>query len=1318
MEGGEVYNVFGAVRLLGQLNVSALHGALQAIVRRHEILRTTYTTVDESPCQIIAPDVTLPLPVVDLASLPAEAQAERVAEEMAAARTLPFDLSRDLMLRAKLLRLAPDAHLLLLTVHHIATDAWSNNLLMQELATLYDSFSAGSGETGLEPLPIQYADFAHWQRRQNTEDDLAYWTKHLGGELPILNLPTDYARPLAQNHRGGVLNGEIDPALTDALKALAQQERATLFMLLLAAFQILLWRISDQEDVIVGTPTAGRTQPATEGLIGLFLNTLALRTDLSGNPTFSQLLGRVRTVTLDAFAHQSTPFEKLVETLHPERSLGRHPIFETMLNLINVPRHEIHLGGLTIQPVEEAERDAKFAITLYVSEAAGQLHLQLVYQRALFSAQRMAHFLAQFQSLLAQIAANSQRPIGAYSLLTPAARGLLPDPSQPLDEPDYPPITAHFASWAEQMPQQAALEWRSIQWSYGRLVEDAETIAHALVAAGVEKGDVVAVCASRSYGAIASMMGVLLAGGVLLNIADNLPGERQQVMVREANARLLLVVGPEAALAAHPLADSGRAILRVDAESAAPATPAPGSGTLPRLSGQDAAYIFFTSGTTGTPKGILGNHKGLAHFLAWQRESFGVGPGDRCAQLIGFSFDVVLRDIFLPLTSGATLCLPEAGAELEATEILPWLKANAITGLHIVPSLAQSWLLLPPGADGGVPTLRWTFFAGEPLTDVLVRQWRRAFGSSAIANMYGPTETTMAKCCFLVPQEPLPGVQPVGSPLPHTQALVLNAQGQLCGIGETGQIVIRTPFRTYGYINQTSNRSVQPDSGQPAGFQPNPLRDDAADLFYYTGDQGRYRPDGGLDILGRVDDQVKIRGIRIELGEIKAVLDEHPGVGESVVVVCAEESRKFLAAYVVPAGEPAPTLAELRQYLGQRLPAAMVPSAIVLLASLPLTPNGKVNRQALPAPEMVASAVYRAPRDGVEQQLVEIWQAVLDVPVVGLQDSFFDLGGHSLLAVRLMSAIQQRLGHRLPLAILFQNPTVDALASHLRHTTPDSPQVWSPLVTIQPKGSQPPFFCVPGAGGNVLYFYHLARHLGADRPFIALQSLGLDGFATPHATVEAMAASYVEAMRTVQSEGPYFLGGHSFGGKVAFEMAQQLHRQGQQVAFLAILDSSAPSGVRDESVDGWDEARWLIEVADVISGAVGRPVAISYGSMQALDPEAQLLTFKSALEAVGFLPADADIHQVRGWINVFKANWQMPYHPQNVAPLPFTLFQAEDGIQADGGQRLQGWHKLGRVETRVAPGAHMTMLEEPHVRVLAQQLRDCLVLAAKAEGAM
>lgn len=1323
LEGGEVYNVFGAVGLRGALDVAALRRALQAIVQRHEILRTTYQTEDGLPWQVIAPEREVPLPVVDLTGLPADAQAAQVESHMAAARSLPFDLSRDVMLRAQLIALAEEEHLLLLTVHHIATDAWSNNLLMQELATLYPAFAAVSGAAQaadplalLPPLAIQYADFAHWQRRQETAEDLAYWTEHLRGELPVLNLPTDYARPLTQNHRGAVLNGEIEEELTQALKRLAQEERATLFMLLLAAFKVLLWRWTDQEDLIVGTPSAGRTQPATEGLIGLFLNTLALRTDLSGNPTFSALLARVRTVTLDAFAHQATPFEKLVETLHPERSLGRHPIFETMLNLINVPRHEIQLDGLSIQPVEEQERDAKFAMTLYVSEEAGRLSLQLVYQRALFSAPRMAHFLEQFQTLLAQIAADPRRPIGDYSLVTPTGQALLPDPRLPLDEPAHPPIPTRFVELAQRMPHQPALEWRGKGWSYRQLVESAEEIARALLAGGVAQGDVVAVYAGRSYGAIAGMMGVLMAGGVLLNLADNLPDERQAVMLREAGAGALLFVGPEAARQAHPLAGWGLPTLRVDAETGKPDGPAAPARALPALSGQDPAYIFFTSGTTGTPKGILGNHKGLAHFLAWQRETFQVTPADRSAQLIGFSFDVVLRDIFLPLTSGATLCLPEPGQELEAQEIVAWLRSSAITLLHIVPSLAQSWLLPQAGDGPGAPPLRWTFFAGEPLTDALVRQWRRRFALGRIANLYGPTETTMAKCCYLVPQEPLPGVQPIGAPLPQTQALVLNRAGHLCGIGESGQIVIRTPFRTYGYINQQPAPDKAPGKekgqGQPAGFHPNHFRADPQDLLYYTGDQGRYRPDGVLEILGRVDDQVKIRGIRVELGEIKAVLDQHPQVRECVVVVRGEGGHSFLAAYVVAAGDAPPSQAELRGYVGRRLPGALVPAAFVFLPALPLTPNGKVNRQALPTPEIVSQAVYRAPRDAAEQRLVEIWQRVLDAPVVGVQDSFFDLGGHSLLAVRLMAAIQRRFDRRLPLAVLFQNPTVEALALHLRREAGERAQAWSPLVKIQPKGSRPPFFCVPGAGGNVLYFYHLARHLGPDQPFIGLQSLGLDGFATPHASVEEMAASYVAAMREVQPHGPYHLGGHSFGGKVAFAMAQQLHRQGQRVGLLAVLDSSAPGSQGGEAVGGWDEARWLVEVAGVISGAMGREIAMDYEALRALEPESQLSAFKSALEAIDFLPADADIHQLRGWVNVFKANWQMVYSPQEVSSLPIALFQAAESPPEDD-QRLQGWQKLGPVETRIVPGAHMTMLEEPHVATLARELAACLARAAQ-----
>jgi len=524
------------------------------------------------------------------------------------------------------------------------------------------------------------------------------------------------------------------------------------------------------------------------------------------------------------------------------------------------------------------------------------------------------------------------------------------------------------------------------------------------------------------------MLGVLLSGGVLLTIDRNLPASRQRLMLQLAGAKRLLCIGDSRAEAAWAQEDEPLDLIAVDADTgqAARAISNPAVRGLPELAPDDAAYIFFTSGTTGIPKGVLGCHKGLSHFLQWQRETFGIGPGDRAAQLTGLSFDVVLRDIFLPLISGATLCLPEEGFDLGANSMMAWLDRESVSLLHTVPTLASSWLTNLT-QQVSLCSLRWVFFAGEPLPEAVVRRWRETFPQAGeIVNLYGPTETTLAKCFYRIPSEPSPGVQPVGHPLPQTQALVLGENNQLCGIGEIGEIVMRTPFRSFGYINASEENQQR--------FVKNPYRDDERDVLYYTGDRGRYRLDGSLEILGRLDHQVKIRGMRVELGEIEAVIGQHPAVVETVVV--ARENRagdKQLVAYVVPKQEAAVSISDLRSFLKEHLPIYMVPAVFVLLDALPLTPNGKVDRRALPDPgklHLEPEVAYVAPRSEVERTIVSAWQEVLQIEKVGVNDNFFDLGGHSLLLIQLQSKLQEVLNRDVSLIEMFKYPTISSLATY------------------------------------------------------------------------------------------------------------------------------------------------------------------------------------------------------------------------------------------------------------------------------------------------
>ncbi len=878
-----------------------------------------------------------------------------------------------------------------------------------------------------------------------------------------------------------------------------------------------------------------------------------------------------------------------------------------------------------------------------------------------------------------------------------------------------------FEACAAKAPGNSAVSQGDKNWTYAQLSESARALAALLRHQGVKRGDVVVAHGSPSYGLISSLLGILASGGVLLTIDVGLPAHRKNLMLREANAKFLLMVGDEpeegfAELSVHVLQidpDTGRAGANDELTGE--------STSLPEIKPDDAAYIFFTSGTTGIPKGVLGQHKGLSHFLTWQRDTFGVGPGDRCAQLTGLSFDVMLRDIFLPLVSGATLCLPRREDTLWPESLMMWLERERISLLHMVPSLAQTWLMR---ARPGPPrcSLRRTFFAGEPLSGETVKQWREAFPQSKVINLYGPTETTLAKCFYEVPEDVEPGVQPVGYPLTQSEALILNDEGRLCGVGEPGEIVLRTPFRTLGYINDVEENAKR--------FRQNPFRQDEGDKIYFTGDRGRYRPDGAIDIFGRLDHQVKIRGVRIELGGIEAALAEVRGVRAAAVIAREDHpGDKRLLAYVVVDQEGPSREYEIRSSLSQRLPTYLVPSRFIFLDRLPLTPNGKLDRSALPDP----MGIHRSENDGIgpernsveiqltqvwqtELQMTELWQSLLGKEPLELTDNFFDLGGHSLLALHLSGLIEQRFGIRLPPAALFQAPTIGQLSEMIHRQVASGRQ--PSLIAIQPRGSRLPFFCVHPMGGTVFSYIDLARSLPADQPFYGLQSQGY-GEEDPIGRIEDMAARYIEEMRGVQPDGPYLVGGWSMGGVVAYEMAQQLVATGQEVGLLAMFDSGTPN--EDPDTHPKDDEAFSLRLVELIAQTVG----LSWDGYRHFSIDEQL---KHLLEIAGiFKSADGTLPEeslveARRHMRVIQNNMRaMINYSPSTYPGRITLFRATesgDAHRAEQADLTLGWKDLasGGVEIRLVSGAHESMVTPPHVADLARQLDTCIQRTLAREG--
>jgi amino acid adenylation domain-containing protein len=1023
------YNMPTALRIAGALDASALERALGELVARHEALRTVFAELDGAPVQHVLPPAPFRLAVVDASDVP-PAERDAVAARMAAESAVrPFDLAAGPLFRASLARLAEGDHLLLMNVHHAVSDGWSMGVIFRELSELYTAFRAGK-ESPLAPLAVQYPDFSVWQREwlrgEALERQVGYWRERLAGAPALLQLPTDRPRPAVQGHGGGTVVRVLPRELLERAEALSRHEGATLFMVLLAAFNVVLGRLAGQDDVVVGTPIAGRTRHETEGLIGLFLNTLALRTRLDGDPSFRELLARVREATLGAYAHQDVAFERLLEELRPERSLSHSPIFQVMLNLVNLGGG-IALSDLEISGVDQGELPSKVDFTLYASETEEGLYMQLIYAAELFDAARMEELLGQLAGVLEEAVAAPERAIGSLSLVTPEARSVLPDTATELSAEWRGSVAERFAEHVARTPDALAVADPRERWSYAELDRASGRIANRLVADGVRPGDVVAVFAHRDAAIVRALLGILRAGGAFLVLDPAYPAARLAEYVRTATPRALVHIAAAGALPdALAAALDGLPALVLGARGAS-AEEADGlAGVSPeaprvRVGADSLAYLAFTSGTTGEPKAVMGRQGSLTHFTPWVADAFGLGADDRISMLSGLAHDPLQRDIFIPLQIGAAVIAPEPEEVGTPGYLAGWMRAEGITVANLAPAMVQ-WVAGTSG-DETVPSLRRAFFVGEALTRADTDRLHRVAPGVTIVNFYGSTETQRAVSYQVVERGGGAGereVIPLGKGLPDVQLLVRTPAGAPAGIGEAGEVWIRSPHIALGYLRDEALTAER--------FLATPGSSDPADRMYRTGDLGRYRLDGAVDPMGRADGQVKVRGFRVELGEVEAALGRHPAVREAAVVARGGGADRRLVAYVVPV-DGAMDADALRQHLRALLPEFMLPAAFVELDELPLTANRKVDRRALPEPESAAGASVAPPRTPLEEVVAAIWAEVLGRDSVGVDEDFFAAGGHSLRATQVLARIETALGVRLRLRTLFESPTVAGLAA-------------------------------------------------------------------------------------------------------------------------------------------------------------------------------------------------------------------------------------------------------------------------------------------------
>jgi amino acid adenylation domain-containing protein len=1294
--GSVAYNVPGAVILHGDLDVSQLDQALNLIIARHENLRTVFPSEDGQARQLILDSLDFKLERIDLSRCETREERDNQARQLCLSdAAAPFDLARGPLLRGKVIKLAGHEHILMLNMHHIVSDGWSLGVLIKELGLAMEALRQGRSPE-LDPLPIQYVDYSVWQRTWLEEggilnQQLAYWQMKLAGAPESLDLATDYPRPAIQSFAGATRAFSLSAQLTGLLKHFAEQQGGTLYMALLAAFKILLYRYTGQSDICVGTPIANRQYGETEGLIGMFVNTLALRTWVEGEDTFSALLAKIKATCLEAYEHQDAPFEKVVDLVRPRHNMAISPLFQIMVILQNVDMGE---PDPHIQPYPLATGISKFDISVEFRETTEGLAGSIEYSTALYkpqSIERMVdHFLALCEAVVAAPAARIHEL--SYMRDEEKDRLLLQFNDTCAGYSRDRCVHELFAEQVARDGDKTALVCGDGRLTYRELHARSRDLALYLQSMGVKPDTLVAVCMERSLDMVVGLLGILQAGGAYVPLDPGYPDERLAHMLQDSRAAIVLTDGKLEGKVSSLLGQDTRLVIldkqwsdliQCVAELTA------GNIELRReVRPQHLAYVIYTSGSTGQPRGVMVEHRNLANLVGWHRTAFGLGDSDVSTSLAGVGFDATAWEIWPSLCAGGILMSPSPEVQRNPEALLQWWEKLPVDVSFLPTPLAE--LAFSQGISNA--HLRMLLVGGDRLHRLPPHPER-----FLLINNYGPTECTVVATSGVL--QGSTEVLHIGRPISNTQIYILDAHRQPVPAGVSGEIYIGGASVARGYLNQPKLTAER--------FVANPFSGDTDARMYRTGDLARWMDDGNIQYMGRIDTQVKVRGFRIELGEIEARLNQHPGIQDNAVIAQGQEGNRVLVAFYRAKDSAADRLVhlpcdELREHLSKTLPEYMVPAAFVSLAAIPSTPNGKVDRRALALMEVTIESAeeYVAPRNDTEKQLVEIWAQVLKRAPnkIGVSDNFFDLGGHSLLALPLMAKINKRFKQLLPLAVMFTAPNIAALAKVISNAEAASVDI---LVPIQPGGDAPPVFGVPGAGGNVLSLQPLSRALGPKQPFYGLQAVGLDGKTLPLNSVEQTAEVNITAMKALQPLGPYRLIGHSYGGVVAFEMARILLEQGQ-VTSLILLDSLAPAIMQGKAVN--DEATELFDAGTAVANMHGATLDIDTERLGQSSNEENVRYIVSLFEDLG-LEINAD--QLTVFQKVFQAN-QMCYraYKPSMAALNFdvSLYRAMQGHQeVPPLPRDYGWNELLKSPIRVfdVEANHFSILEKAPLQIVA-----------------
>ncbi|MEH2191209.1 MAG: condensation domain-containing protein [Nostoc sp.] len=1349
--------------LHGNLNVSAFEQAWQQVVVRHPILRTAFVWEGiKEPIQVVYQYMKLPCTQYDWQGLSVQEQQEQLDTFLETDRKQGFELTKAPLMRLTLIRLAVDTYQFVWSHHHLLLDGWSWPLVLKEVTAFYEAYRVGQ-DLHLQ-LPRPYRDYIAWLQQQKLSDAEVFWRQMLVG----LKAPTPLVfsritdRFVSHEESYGYEEIKLSETVTTALQSLAIKHQLTLNTIVQGAWALLLSRYSGEDDVVFGTTVSGRSAGLTgaESMVGLFINTLPVRVKIHPEDLLSSWLKMLQTQQIEARQYEYTPLVQIQGWTDVPRSM---PLFESLVVFENYPVEASLLewsSELEIQNVNSFE-ETNYPLTVAVVPGS-ELLLGISYSDRRFDANIITRMVSSLQTLLARMSdtsATSDRRVSDLLILSEAERKLLLFEwnNTQVEYPQDHCIHQLFESVVERTPDAVAVVFKNEQLTYRELNQQANQLAHYLQKQGVGPEVLVGICMERSVKMLVGILGILKAGGAYVPLDPTYPQERLAFMFADSGISVLLtqenlvakfpehkaitvsfdtnweIISQENDEKLHPQGDGvfehgawdmghGEELPMPNAQCPksaggylSPPTrgwsfpPTSNENLVSSVTSKNLAYVIYTSGSTGRPKGVATNHGSLVNaYMAWENAYQLRSLATSHLQMASFSFDVFSADMVRALCSGAKLVLCPHEWLLDTEKLYELMCNQKVDCAEFVPSVLRNLIQYLETTKQNVNFMHLLVVGSDSFYMKEYKELRRFCAiETRLINSYGVSEATVDSLYFESTQVNLPidGLVPIGRPFANISIYILNSHLQPVPIGVPGELYIGGAGLARGYINR-------PDLTKEK-FILNPFSDEPGTRLYKTGDLARYLSDGNIELLGRIDNQVKIRGFRIELGEIEAVLLQHPDVWKTVVIVQEDNpDNKRLVAYVVPQLGKTPAVNDLRRFLKEKLPDYMVPPMFMMLEQLPLTPNGKIDRRALPVPETTISNLQQdaiAPRDTLEFQLTQIWESILNIHPIAVTDSFFDLGGHSLLAVRLMGQIQKHFGRNLPLSVLFQGATIEHLASIIRQQANSQPL--SPLVAIQPRGSQQPLFFVHPVGGNVLCYYQLAHHLGIDQPFYGLQSLGLYGESQPYTRIEDMATHYIEALRVVQPQGTYLLGGWSMGGIVAFEMATQLQKQGDRVALLALIDSPAPI-FRNKPID-FDEdsdAKILANLASDMAHSAGKKPSIFYDDLQQLEPDEQLNYFLEQAKIANLLPPDVSIQQLRGLLQVFKSNIQamLKYTPQ-VYSDQIILFRARDSVEENN--LTLGWDELSSepVEIITVPGDHYTMLSLSHIQTLKERLKFYLL---------